>query len=99
METLPPVLATNADAAIVVEGLTKLYDKFSAVIDLSFAVRPGEVMGPVGPNGGAKTTPLRFISEIIPPTRGSVRIWDTTSRQIRLKPNNSSRFSRTNRAC
>ena len=43
MENLPPVLATNADAAIVVEGLTKLYDKFSAVTDLSFAVRPGEV--------------------------------------------------------
>lgn len=74
MENLPPVLSTNVDAAIVVEGLTKLYDKFSAVTDLSFAVRPGEVMGLVGPNGAGKTSTLRCISGIIPPTRGSVKI-------------------------
>ena len=74
MDNLPPVLASHSDAAIVVEGLTKLYDKFSAVSDLSFAVRPGEVMGLVGPNGAGKTTTLRCLSGIIPPTRGSVKI-------------------------
>ncbi|MEO6184009.1 MAG: ATP-binding cassette domain-containing protein, partial [Verrucomicrobiota bacterium] len=74
MEILPPVLATTSLAAIEVEGLTKLYDKFAAVTDLSFAVRPGEVTGLVGPNGAGKTTTLRCISGIIPPTRGSVKI-------------------------
>jgi len=74
MDNLPPVLATNSPAAIAVAGLTKLYDKFSAVTDLSFAVRPGEVMGLVGPNGAGKTTTLRCLSGIIPSTRGMVTI-------------------------
>ena len=59
---------------IEVEGLTKLYDEFPAVTDLSFRVQPGEVMGLVGPNGAGKTTTLRCLSGIIPATRGHVRI-------------------------
>jgi ABC-2 type transport system ATP-binding protein len=59
---------------IEVAGLTKLYDQFIAVNDLSFAVRSGEVMGLVGPNGAGKTTTLRCLSGIIPPTRGVIQI-------------------------
>jgi ABC-2 type transport system ATP-binding protein len=59
---------------IEVEGLTKLYDEFMAVSELSFTVRAGEVMGLVGPNGAGKTSTLRCISGIIPATRGAVRI-------------------------
>src|SRR5438094_5541615 len=59
---------------IEVDGLTKLYDSFVAVRELSFAVQPGEVLGLVGPNGAGKTTTLRCLSGIIPPTRGTVLI-------------------------
>src|SRR5262245_13634505 len=59
---------------IEVEGLTKLYDEFVAVEDLSFTVRPGEVLGLVGPNGAGNTTTLRCLSGIIPPTPGLIRI-------------------------
>ena len=59
---------------IEVAGLTKLYDQFVAVNDLSFAARPGEVLGLVGPNGAGKTTTLRCLAGIIPPTRGTIRI-------------------------
>lgn len=59
---------------IEVEGLTKLYEKFPAVRDLSFIVRPGEVMGLVGSNGAGKTTTLRCLAGIIPPSQGRVRI-------------------------
>jgi ABC-2 type transport system ATP-binding protein len=59
---------------IEVAGLTKLYDQFVAVNDLSFTVRAGEVLGLVGPNGAGKTTTLRCLAGIIPPTRGVIRV-------------------------
>lgn len=59
---------------IQVEGLTKLYGKFIAVDDLSFAVQSGEVLGLVGPNGAGKTSTLRCLSGIIPPSRGIIRV-------------------------
>ena len=57
---------------IDVTHLTKCYDQFTAVRDLSFSVGPGEVMGLVGPNGAGKTTTLRCATGIIPPTQGSI---------------------------
>jgi ABC-2 type transport system ATP-binding protein len=59
---------------IQVEALTKLYGKFIAVDNLSFAVNPGEVLGLVGPNGAGKTSTLRCLSGIIPPSSGAVGI-------------------------
>lgn len=74
---------------IEVEGLTKLYDGFVAVQDLSFVVWPGEVLGLVGPNGAGKTTTLRCLSGIIPPTKGAIRIcgFDLATRPIEAKRN------------
>ena len=80
MEAPPPIATTMAPAAaaaatlIDVVGLTKLYGDFTAVNDLSFSVRAGEVIGLVGPNGAGKTTTLRCLAGIIPPTRGTVRV-------------------------
>ena len=59
---------------IEVSSLTKCYGEFTAVHDLSFVVRAGEVMGLVGPNGAGKTTTLRCCTGVIPPTRGAIRI-------------------------
>jgi ABC-2 type transport system ATP-binding protein len=59
---------------IEAEGLTKLYEKFPAVSDLSLTVKAGEVLGLVGANGAGKTTTLRCLAGIIPPTQGAVRL-------------------------
>lgn len=59
---------------IQVNRLSKLYDKFPAVRDLSFSVAPGEVLGLVGRNGAGKTSTLRCVAGIIPPTLGTVLI-------------------------
>src|SRR5436309_9451590 len=59
---------------IQVEALTKLYNDFVAVNELSFSVQAGKVLGLVGPNGAGKTTTLRCLSGIIPPTRGTILI-------------------------
>ena len=47
---------------------------FTAVDDLSFAVRSGEIVGLIGPNGAGKTTTLRSLAGILRPTTGKVRI-------------------------
>lgn len=57
-----------------VQGLTKQYDRLTAVKDLSFSLQPGEIMGLVGPNGAGKTTTLRCATGIIPMTHGTVRL-------------------------
>ena len=59
---------------IEVQGLTKRYGDFTAVRDLSFAIRAGEVLGLVGPNGAGKTTTLRCLAGIIPSSGGTVHI-------------------------
>jgi ABC-2 type transport system ATP-binding protein len=59
---------------IEVEALTKRYGKFTAVSNLSFSAKPGEVLGLVGPNGAGKTSTLRCLAGIIPMSSGTVRI-------------------------
>ncbi len=61
-------------SVIEVLNLTKRYDDFVAVNDLSFSVKQGEVLGLVGPNGAGKTTTLRALAGIHPPTDGQIRI-------------------------
>ena len=59
---------------IEVGALSKRYGNFTAVKELSFNVRAGEVLGLVGPNGAGKTSTLRCLAGIIPATSGAVRI-------------------------
>lgn len=57
-----------------VEGLTKRYDSFTAVNNLSFEVYAGEVFGLLGPNGAGKTTTIRAIMDIIKPDEGHITV-------------------------
>ena len=61
-------------AVIEVAGFARSYGDFAAVRDLSFTVRPGEIVGIVGANGAGKTTTLRAITGILRPTAGMIRI-------------------------
>jgi ABC-2 type transport system ATP-binding protein len=64
----------QADQALVLDQVTKKYGDFTAVNDLSFAVRTGEVFGFLGGNGAGKTTSLRMVLDIIRPTAGSISV-------------------------
>jgi ABC-2 type transport system ATP-binding protein len=45
----------------------------STVVDaVSFTVRPGEILGYLGPNGSGKTTTIRMLTGLLPPSRGAV---------------------------
>ncbi|MBT2384390.1 ATP-binding cassette domain-containing protein [Streptomyces sp. ISL-11] len=59
---------------IEVNQLTKRYGGKTAVQDLSFTVRPGQVTGFLGPNGAGKTTTLRMILGLDAPTGGTATV-------------------------
>jgi len=53
-------------------GLAKTFGGLSAVNDLSFTVRAGEILGLLGPNGSGKTTVFNLIAGALPADRGAV---------------------------
>lgn len=59
---------------IEVNGLSKRYVGTTAVDNLTFTVRPGQVTGFLGPNGPDKSTTLRVILGLHEPTSGTVTV-------------------------
>ena len=50
--------------------MSKFYGSYPAVMDVSFEVLPGDIVGFLGPNGAGKTTTMRVITGFTPPTEG-----------------------------
>ncbi|XVL55325.1 ABC transporter ATP-binding protein [Microbacterium oxydans] len=85
-ETLPTVSsrdARRADAAIVVDGVSKHYpaprrgqDAVTAVDDVSFRLEPGEALALVGASGSGKSTIAKMLTGVEKPTSGTVRFGD-----------------------
>jgi len=63
-----------SDAALALEHVTKRFGGVTAVNDLNFQVRQGEVFGFLGGNGAGKTTSLRMVLDIIRPTDGRISV-------------------------
>jgi ABC-2 type transport system ATP-binding protein len=59
---------------IKIRNLTKNFNGFKAVDNISFEVKSGEIFGLLGPNGAGKTTTIRIITGILKPTEGLVKI-------------------------
>jgi ABC-2 type transport system ATP-binding protein len=55
-----------------VVSLTKRYGHFTALSEVSFSIRPGEVLGLIGPNGSGKTTLFECLGSVLPADGGSV---------------------------
>lgn len=66
-----------------IEHLTKQYDDFKAVDDLSLHIRQGEIYGFIGHNGAGKTTTLKCIAGILPFEQGSIEI---SGRSVKADP-------------
>jgi ABC-2 type transport system ATP-binding protein len=62
------------ESIIQVTNLTKTFGKFTAVDDISFDVKKGEIFGLLGPNGAGKSTTLRMLSTLARPTKGTATI-------------------------
>jgi len=87
---------------INIEGLTKTYDKFTAVDEISFTVNEGEVFALLGPNGAGKTTTVEIIECLKTPDKGKVEIFgidlkdkkkqNDVKRRIGVMPQNFNAF-------
>src|SRR5437667_12474094 len=62
----------NKNIILEVEKLTKKFGDFTAVDDLSFSIRTGEVLGLLGPNGAGKTTTIQMLLGVMEATAGSI---------------------------
>jgi len=60
-----------ADDVLEVRGLTKWFGPLTAVDNVSFTVRKGEVLGFLGPNGAGKSTTMKMITGFLSPSEGT----------------------------
>lgn len=70
---------------IDVQNLTKYYNDFCAVDDISLTIQPGDILGLLGPNGAGKTTTLRMLTGYYPPSSGSIKVKDMEMPKDTLK--------------
>ena len=72
-ETMAPA-KDHGGAVIEARGLTKRFGSFTAVDDVSFSIRRGEVFGFLGPNGAGKSTTFKMLCGLLQPTHGSATV-------------------------
>ncbi len=57
---------------IELKNVTKKYNNFKAIDDISFKIEEGEIVGFLGPNGAGKSTTMSIITGYIEPTKGKI---------------------------
>ncbi len=69
---MPPAAPVTSNDALAIEakGLIRDFGTFRAVDRVSFQVKPGEIFGLLGANGAGKTTVIKMLNGILPPTGG-----------------------------
>lgn len=63
-----------SEVMIEATGLTKRYDDFVALHDVSMTVRRGEVVGFLGPNGAGKSTAMKILTCFTAPSAGTAKV-------------------------
>ena len=61
---------------IKTDNLTKNFNDLTAVDNISFSIKKGEIFGFLGPNGAGKTTTIKMLTTLLHPTNGSAKISD-----------------------
>ncbi|MBW4706214.1 ribosome-associated ATPase/putative transporter RbbA [Roseobacter sp. YSTF-M11] len=67
---IPPLDHVDTQPAIVAEGLTRRFGDFTAVDNVSFRIRVGEIFGFLGSNGCGKTTTMKMLTGLLPASEG-----------------------------
>ncbi len=75
------------ESVLILDKLTKTFDKFTAVDRVDLQVEKGEILGFLGPNGAGKTTTIKMIAGLLQPSSGSLSICglEMTAEPIRCR--------------
>ena len=75
--------------AIKVDSLSKHFQKFKAVENISFQIEQGEIFGFLGPNGAGKSTTMMILTTLLKPTSGnaSVQGFDVVTQAKKVREN------------
>ncbi len=73
--TVPPPPPAGGAAAIEARGLWRRFGDFVAVRDVSFRIARGEIFGFIGSNGCGKTTTMKMLTGLLPPSAGEARVF------------------------
>jgi len=63
---------TTEQTVLEVQGLVKRYGQFTAVDDIDFSIKKGEIVGLLGPNGAGKSTTIQMLLGLLTPTAGTI---------------------------
>lgn len=80
-------MSQSPNIMIKAENLTKVYDTYTAIRDINFQCKKGEIVGFLGPNGAGKTTTMRILTGYMPPTNGTASIagYDTVTQSMEAR--------------
>ncbi len=73
--TIPPRRIVETEPVITARGLTCRFGDFTAVDHVSFTIERGEIFGFVGSNGCGKTTTMKMLTGLLPPTEGEALLF------------------------
>ena len=65
-------MTTSRPPILEARGLTKRYGAFTAVRDVGFAIRPGQILGLLGPNAAGKSTIVKIATGLLEPSQGVI---------------------------
>jgi ribosome-dependent ATPase len=72
---VPPYVSKGGPPAIEAKGLTQRFGSFTAVDHVNFRIEPGEIFGFLGSNGCGKTTTMKMLTGLLPPTEGTALLF------------------------
>jgi len=72
---IPPRRFAAAEPVIVARNLTRRFGTFTAVDHVNFTIERGEIFGFVGSNGSGKTTTMKMLTGLLPPSAGEVLLF------------------------
>ena len=75
---IPPRSDDHEEIAIEADHLTRRFNGFVAVDDVSFRIRKGEIFGFLGSNGCGKTTTMKMLTGLLPVSEGTARLFGNT---------------------